>query len=117
MTTNSAASIGKANAIIATINTRIPNPIVLHLDEPDNGAKIPTNIRSIPVKNKIMAKIYTTEIKANAGKNNAIMESISAIIPKPICSALIQLGDFDSDTVILRRREHVYLRFICQVTS
>jgi hypothetical protein len=117
MTTNSAVSTGKANAIIATINTRIPNPIVPHLEEPGNGAKIPTNIRSIPVKNKIMANIYTTEIKANAGKNSAMIESTSAIIPSPICIALIQPGDFDSETVILRKRESVYLRFIYQVTS
>jgi hypothetical protein len=64
-----------------------------------------------------MANIYTTEIKANAGKNSAMIESTSAIIPSPICIALIQPGDFDSETVILRKRESVYLRFIYQVTS
>lgn len=117
ITTNSAVATGKANAIIATISTRIPNPIVPHLDEPGKGAKIPTNIRSKPVMNKIIARIYTTEMNANAGKNNAMIASTSAIIPSPICIALIQPGDFDSENVILRKRGPVYLRFIYKVTS
>jgi len=44
MTTNSAVPTGKANAMIETISTRIPNPIIRHLDEPGRGANISTSI-------------------------------------------------------------------------
>jgi hypothetical protein len=44
--------------MIATTNKKIYRPIVRHLQEPGSGAKIPINIFSIPVKNKIKANIY-----------------------------------------------------------
>jgi hypothetical protein len=87
-----AAATGKDIAIAANIRTSTPSPIVDHLDF--LGEKIPTIISSIPTKNKTIASNQTNETWVTPGNARANIDRAIVRIPKPICTALSQPGDF-----------------------
>ena len=68
--TTNAAAIGNDNAIPAKMRTKIPRPIVAHLDL-EEGVKMPVIIFSIPTKKRIAESRATIQMKVRAGKVRA----------------------------------------------
>ena len=79
----------------AKIRTSTPSPIDDHLDFP--GEKMPTIICSMQTKNNTAASIQTIEMKVIAGNAKANMDRAIVRAPRPICTALTQLGEFCID--------------------
>ncbi len=61
------------------------------------GINIPLKTFSIPTINKTIAINTTIETTVNAGEARTNIDSITAIIPRPICTARIQPGDLGSE--------------------
>jgi len=61
------------------------------------GINIPLRTFSIPTTNNIIATNTTNETTVNAGEASMDIDIITAIMPRPICAARSQPGDFGSE--------------------
>jgi hypothetical protein len=81
--------------MIDNIITIIPRPTLAQRDF--LGINIPLRTFSIPTTNKIIASNMTLVTTADAGEARMDIDIITAIIPRPICTARIQPGDLGSE--------------------
>jgi hypothetical protein len=61
------------------------------------GINIPLKTFSIPTTNNIIAANTTNVTTVDAGETRTAIDSITAIIPRPICAARSQPGDLGSE--------------------
>ena len=87
---------------MATITTKIPNPMLTNLDLPEDT--IPLTIFSIPANNNKNARNMITEIDPKMGFMSTIIDNMSMIIPNPIWAILTHDGDLSTVNYINPRR-------------
>lgn len=61
------------------------------------GINIPLKTFSIPTTNNIIATNTTNETTVDAGETRTAIDSMIAIMPRPICAARSQPGDLGSE--------------------
>lgn len=61
------------------------------------GINIPLKTFSIPTTNNIIATNTTNVTTVDAGETRTAIDSITAIMPRPICAARSQPGDLGSE--------------------